>query len=66
VVNDVYGEKERFSQEDDNFNRFYPDDLENLVSFIRMIAKGSMNKVGNGPPVAASTKGTSFSSFASK
>ena len=66
MVNDVYGDKEVFSQEDDTFNRFYPDDLENIVSFIRMIAKGSMNKVGNGPPSTANTKGTSFSSFATK
>lgn len=66
LVNDVYGDKETFSQDDDNFNRFYPDDLENIISFIRMISKGSMNKNGNGPPVAANTKGTSFSSFASK
>ena len=48
------------------FNRYYPDDLENIISFIRMISKGSMNNVGNGPPVAANTKGTSFSSFATK
>lgn len=66
MVNDVYGDKEVFSQDDDNFNRFYPDDLENIVSFIRMISKCSMNNVGSGPPVTANTKGTGFSSFATK
>lgn len=50
-VVDVFGENEGFnSEDDDKFNRFYPDDLEKLIYFIRTISKCSMNKMG-APPV---------------
>lgn len=46
---DVFGENAAFESDDentDNFNRFYPDDLEKLIYFIRTISKACMNKSG--------------------
>ena len=53
-VMDVFGENAAFDDSDEdqnNFNRFYPDDLEKLIYFIRTISKACMNKAGLGPAV---------------
>ena len=42
MMYDVYGDAE---QDEDGFNRFYPDDLENLIYYIRSNAKASMVKL---------------------
>ena len=38
-VVDVYGLNEGFDEEDADMNRWYPDDLEKLLFFIRNIAR---------------------------
>lgn len=61
---DVYGDGDTFRN---GFESFYPDDLENLIYFIRQIIKSAL---GLGPSVSAvgsvQPKSTSFSSFAQK
>jgi hypothetical protein len=56
--------------EDEGFNKWYPDDLEKLCYFIRMITKSACNRVGQSGESKTSSfsapKTTSFSSFASK
>jgi hypothetical protein len=65
MVYDVYGDA-------DPEDRFYPDDLENLIYYIRSNAKASMNRLYAGNDVPAQTyssnlpKTSAFSSFASK
>ena len=67
-VEDVYGGNEDIN-EDEDFRRYYPDDLEKLLYFIRSIYKSSMNKVGSTTAQSstfAAPKTSSFSSLASK
>ena len=47
VVEDVYGGNENLNDDDEDFKRYYPDDLEKMLYFIRSIYKSSMTKVGS-------------------
>lgn len=65
-VYDVFGMQDEFENQD-NFERFYPDDLMNLMGQIRTIFKQSMKKVGQGAQSSfAPPKVSSFSSFSNK
>jgi hypothetical protein len=71
---DVFGMNDGFDSEnnDNNFERFYPDDLEKLCYFIKSLTKSYMTKAGansSDKPSSsafAAPKTSSFSSFSTK
>lgn len=66
-VADVFGMNEGFKSEDeeDAFDRWYPDDLENMIFFIKSVTKCGHARTETGSTQTV-PKASSFSSFSTK